>query len=185
MFHDRKVMGDEQKRDLRLFLDVLEQIHDLGLDTDIQCGNWFVRHDELRINRQRARNPDSLALPAAELMRISSCIFRFQADQRKQFGNALRAFFRIQLRMELQRLLNRGIDAHARVQRTVGVLKDHLEIPPHPAQLFAFDRAEIHPVQQNGTIRRGFEAHQQTRHRAFAASAFSDQSERFPDIQLE
>lgn len=55
MFHDRKVMGDEQKRDLRLFLDILKQIHNLGLDADIQCGNRFVRHNKLRINPPGAR----------------------------------------------------------------------------------------------------------------------------------
>ena len=47
----------------------LEQADDLRLDGDIQGGDGLVRdHQEVRLHRQRARDPDALPLAAGELM---------------------------------------------------------------------------------------------------------------------
>ncbi len=131
MFHHRQIMRNKQKSYFRFLLNILKQIHNLRLYTDIQRGHRFIRHDEARIHRQRARDTDPLPLSAAELVRIPPGMFRFQTDLTQQFGNPFRPAGLIQLRMQLQRLLQRAVYAHPRIQRSIGVLKNHLETAAH------------------------------------------------------
>ena len=42
-------MGDEDECEAPLFLDLLKQVEDLGLDRDVQCAGGFVQKDELWI----------------------------------------------------------------------------------------------------------------------------------------
>jgi hypothetical protein len=42
-------MGDEKISEIELFLQVLEEIEDLGLDGDIQGGDWLIADDQLGI----------------------------------------------------------------------------------------------------------------------------------------
>ena len=55
-------MGDEEVGQIQLFLQVLEQVDDLGLNRDIQRGNRFVGDDEFRLQRQGAGDADALSL---------------------------------------------------------------------------------------------------------------------------
>ena len=60
----RKVMADEQIGQAKLFLQILQQIDHLRLDRHIQCRNWFITHDETRIEGKGAGNADALTLSA-------------------------------------------------------------------------------------------------------------------------
>src|SRR5688572_27084858 len=62
--HHGDVVRDEKQREAKLFLQVLEEIDDLRLYRDVERGHRLVRNHELRIDRQRARDSDPLALPA-------------------------------------------------------------------------------------------------------------------------
>src|SRR5438445_4169400 len=64
----REVVRDEQVREAELALEVLQQVQDLGLDGDVEGARRFVEDHELRVQREGPSDPDSLALPAAELM---------------------------------------------------------------------------------------------------------------------
>ena len=55
---------------LQLVLQIHQQIDDLRLNRHIQRGHRFVADDQLRIERQRARDADALALAAGEFVRI-------------------------------------------------------------------------------------------------------------------
>jgi len=54
----------EQVGQLELVLEVVEQVDDLRLHRDVERGNGLVQHDQLRLERQRARHADPLALAA-------------------------------------------------------------------------------------------------------------------------
>src|SRR5262245_17768578 len=69
--HHREVVRDEQVRELKPFLQVLEQVDDLALDRDVERRHRLVADDEARLERERARDADALALPARKLVRIS------------------------------------------------------------------------------------------------------------------
>ena len=71
MFHDREIMSNEQVSQAVLPLEILQQIDNLRLHGHIQRADRFVANEQLRFNRQRASNPNALALPATELVRIT------------------------------------------------------------------------------------------------------------------
>ena len=89
MLHNRKIMRNEQHRKMRFLLQSLKKIHNLRLHTHIQRGNRLIRHEELRIHRQRTRNPDSLPLTAAELMRVPTRKLRSLSHHIQQLRNPL------------------------------------------------------------------------------------------------
>jgi hypothetical protein len=46
--HDCEVMCNEQEAHLKLFLQILEKIENLGLDSHIKCRRWFIGDEQLR-----------------------------------------------------------------------------------------------------------------------------------------
>ena len=92
--------------------------------------------DELRLDRQRAGDADALALPAGELVRVAVDEARVQADQRQQLlhPRAHRLPPSPQV-VDLDRLGDDVADRHARVERGVRVLEDHLHVAAHLAHL--------------------------------------------------
>ena len=68
--HYGQVVGDEDEGQMVPSLKVFHQVEDLSLDRDVQSGHGFVSDDELGIEGQRPGQPDALALPAGELVRV-------------------------------------------------------------------------------------------------------------------
>ncbi|MMZ67459.1 hypothetical protein D1872_300470 [compost metagenome] len=68
-FNDGQVMRDEHIGQAELLLQVLHEVQYLGLYGYVQRRNRLVAYDELRIERQRARNANPLPLPAREFVR--------------------------------------------------------------------------------------------------------------------
>ena len=77
---DGKAVRDKRVREIHFLLQIHEQIEDLTLDRDIQCGNGLVAEDEFRSDRQRAGDRDALPLTAGKLMRITLEIVGAQSD---------------------------------------------------------------------------------------------------------
>ena len=71
MPHRREVVRDEQVGDPGLGLNVLQQVHHLRADRYVERRDRLVAHDQLRLDGERAGNPDALALPAGEFVRIA------------------------------------------------------------------------------------------------------------------
>jgi hypothetical protein len=66
-----QVVGHEDVGELELVLDVLEQVHHLRLDRDVQRRHRLVADDQLRAQGDGRGDPDALALPAGELVRVA------------------------------------------------------------------------------------------------------------------
>ena len=66
-----EVVRDEDVREVEVVLEVVEQVDHLRLDRDVERGDRLVGDDQLRVQRERARDADPLALPAGELVRDS------------------------------------------------------------------------------------------------------------------
>ena len=69
------------ERQPELALEVAQQVEDLRLDRHVERGDRLVRDDHLRLERERARDPDALALPARELVRVAVVVLRVEADR--------------------------------------------------------------------------------------------------------
>jgi hypothetical protein len=70
----------EEIREAEGVLQVVEQVHDLRLDRDVESRDGLVEDDELRLERERAGDPDPLPLTARELVRESVDVLLLQAD---------------------------------------------------------------------------------------------------------
>ena len=68
-----------------------EQVEDLRLDRDVERGDGLVGDDELRLQRERAGDPDALALAAGELVRVAVVVLGVEPDLLHQLLHARRA----------------------------------------------------------------------------------------------
>ena len=57
-------MGDEEHRQVEVVLEVTQEVDDLSLNRDVECGNGLVRDDEVRVHGERPGDPDALPLSA-------------------------------------------------------------------------------------------------------------------------
>ena len=85
--HDREIVRDEQVAELQPFLQVLEQVDDLALDRDVERGDRLVADNKSRLERKRARDPDTLTLPARELVRIALGHVGEETDLAEELGD--------------------------------------------------------------------------------------------------
>ena len=75
----REVVRDEDVGEVELALEVLEQVEDLRLHRDVERRHRLVADDQLRLQRERARDADPLALAARELVRVAVVVLRAEA----------------------------------------------------------------------------------------------------------
>jgi hypothetical protein len=59
-----QIVGDEQKSETELLLQIEQHVQDLGLDRYVERRNRLVGDDESGVHRERAGNADTLALSA-------------------------------------------------------------------------------------------------------------------------
>ena len=91
MAHDAEIVRDEQHRQAEPVLQIEQQVDDLRLHGDVERRHRLVGHHQRRIERQRARDADALALAAAEGVRKARPRRRRQADQVEQLAHPRRA----------------------------------------------------------------------------------------------
>ncbi len=72
VFDDLEIVRDEEKRETEFVLQLLQEVHDLCLNRDVEGADGLVAHDELGPNGESAGDADALALPAGELVRIAA-----------------------------------------------------------------------------------------------------------------
>ena len=83
-------MGDEEIGEAEFLLQVFQEVDYLGLDRNIQRGDWLIADNQIGISRQGTRNPNALALPTRKFMRVAVHKFRVQSNQVQQLIYALR-----------------------------------------------------------------------------------------------
>ena len=70
MLHHRQIVRDENHGELHLAREVAEEVQNLRLDGDVECGDRLVGDDELGLDGKRAGDGDALALATGKLVRI-------------------------------------------------------------------------------------------------------------------
>ena len=89
-----EIVRDEDVGEAEPVLQVAQQVEDLRADRDVERGDRLVADDELRLDRQRARDRDALALAAGKLVRVAAREARLEPDQPQQVGDAFAAVAR-------------------------------------------------------------------------------------------
>jgi hypothetical protein len=80
--------------------------------------------------------------------------------------------------MNVERLAHDGADPHAWIERAERVLKDHLDLAPHPAHLARAEPQQIDPVEPHLTRGRLQQSKDASPRGRLAAARFPHQSER-------
>src|SRR5713226_9182810 len=131
--HDWHGVRDKQICEAEIALELLEKIHDLRADADIESGNRFIGNNKLRPQSQSAGDTNALALASGELVRITGQSGVIHSHGTQKFSHALaagiaaEAFMRDFL-MKNERLGDHILYAVARVKRTKRVLEDDLHV---------------------------------------------------------
>jgi hypothetical protein len=140
-----QVVGDEEIGQTESGLQVRQQVHDLGLDRDVESGDGFVEHDEVGVDRQRPGDVDALALPTGELVWESLRPRGVQADQLHQFGH-LRPDLRVGPHLvDVERLCDRAPGAHPRIQRVGRILEHDLHPLADHAHALVVEARQLDP----------------------------------------
>src|SRR5262245_50364748 len=183
---DREIVRDEEIGEPELRLEILEQVHDLGLDRDVERGHRLVGDDELRIHREGPRDADALALAAGELVGIAAQVIGQEADRLEQLHHALLALLarRRQL-VNDQRLADDRADGHTRVQGRVRVLEDDLHFLAERAQRPLVECRHVPPLERDLAGRRLDQPEDRPAGRRLAAARLAYQPERLAGHDVE
>src|SRR5207249_8971860 len=95
----------------------------------------LVRDDELRPQRERARDADALTLTARELVREAVVVLRRETYGVEQLLDLRLSLALVADVVDLQRVADDRPDALARVQGRVRILEDHLHLAAQRPQL--------------------------------------------------
>src|SRR4051812_28815337 len=128
MPYDVQAVPDEQRGEPESFAQLEQEIDDLCLNGQVERRDGLVRHDELRAQRDRARDADALALPAGELMRVASSGRARQADELEQLGDSFTAPRTLAFAVGYQRLGYHVLHPPARIDGSIRILEDHLHL---------------------------------------------------------
>ena len=182
---DVEVVRDEDVGEPEVALQVLEQVEDLRLHRDVERRDRLVADDQLRVDGERARDADALALAAGELVREAVVVLRVEADDLEQLLDAALDLGVGAELVHLERLGDDEADALARVQRRVRVLEDHHHLAPDRPHLRAREVRDVAPVEDDLAAGRVEQAHDAARHRRLAAAGLADDAERLALVDGE
>src|SRR5690554_4360397 len=119
-------------------------------------------------------------------MRIAVDVLRVKANQVKQVTNFFRALiFTPGQMVNVNRLTDNIANSHSRVQRGVGILKNHLHLPAVPEPQFSGSLGQISSLIYNRPGGRTIEADHGSADRGLTATAFPYQAEGFSGFNGE
>src|SRR5690606_5088524 len=99
-----------------------QQVQRLRLNGDVERADRLVADDQLRLQRQRARDADALSLAARELVRITTHEVRIHADLLEQGLHLATQRGAARATEDLERLADDLFDRHAWIQAAEGIL---------------------------------------------------------------
>jgi hypothetical protein len=180
VFNYGQVMGDKKKSDTALLLQVLQKVDDLGLNGNVQGANRLITNKQFGFNGQSARDANALALTAAEFVRIALRVGRVESNSPEQFGDS-RLPGRIVLcqAMNVESFTDNVFDGHPRVERAIGILKDHLQHSSMPAQVRAVQSGYVTVSKPDFPGGRSDESNNRTSKRRLTATTFAHEAESF------
>ena len=177
VLHHAEVVRDEEVGQAELLLQRAQQVEDLRLDGDIERRDRLVADHQLGLGRERPRDADTLALPAGELVGEQVHLVGAQADLLEERAAAFAALvFRSDVHA-LHRFSHDGAGPHPRVERGIGVLKDHLHLVARAAQRLALQRGEGLAGEADLARREFDQPHDRERRGGLARAGFADDAE--------
>src|SRR6185437_1165000 len=185
-FDHGKVVGDEQQRQAETGLHLLQQVEDLRADGDVERRDRLVADDEFRVEHQRARNADALALPAGKFVRQPTHHQRgIKADRVQHLADAIQSLLWVLDTRNDKRLGHDVTDTATRIERGDRVLEDELRPPAHLPQGLAPHGGEILAVEQHPARYSRAQLQYRAAEGRFAATGLADEPQRLAARDLE
>ena len=119
----REIVADEHVSEVQLASEVGEQVQDLGLHRDVERGDRLVQHQDVRPQCEGAGDPDALALPAGQRVRVAPQHPEVEPDELHQVAHVRVAALLRSNVVDDQRLLDDRVDRQPRRQRRERVLE--------------------------------------------------------------
>ena len=186
VFHNREIVADEDVGEPEALLQGAHQVDDLRLDRHVERRDGLVGHDQLGLDGERAGDRQPLALAAGEFVRIAAGVLGAQSDQFQELADAgLARRFALGKAMQHQRLAQHGAHRHARIERGVGVLEDHLHALAARAHLVVGERQQVLALEAHLAGRGLDQAQHQAADRRLAAARFAHDGQRLAGLELE
>ena len=182
---DGEVVRDEEVREVELALQCLEQIDDLRLDRDVERRHRLVADDEVRIEGQGARKPDSLALTAGELVWIARRGVGGEADDLEQLPYLRPEAPAASEPVHAQRFADDPPDRVPRVERRVRILEHHLHPLAQRPQLRLAEVCDVLAVEDDRATGRLVQAQQGPPDGRLAAAGLADEAERLAPLDRQ
>ena len=167
-------------------LQVPKQVDDLGLHADIERRDGFVADQELGLNDECSGNADALALAAGKLVRVAVDVFGKQAHPLEQSLHPRRDFALRQVWfMGHERFGDDLASRHPGIQRTQGILEDHLHVAAQEPAFCGIQRQKIPALPQRPAPGGGYCPDQGAGKGGLAGSALADNTERLARGEIE
>ena len=181
---ERQVVRNEEVGQAEVSLQRLEQVDDLRADGDVERRDRLVEQHHLRVQRERARKADALALATRKLVREPVCVLGAEADCAQQLVDALTAVEAVE-GVDAEWLGDDLADRHPWIQRRVGILKDDLELTPHLAHPLAAVLRDVLAVEDDLAGSALQQLDDRPTERRLAAPGLTDESESLPGSHRE
>ena len=182
---DREVVRDEDVGEVELLLQLDEQVEDLGLDRDVERGDGLVGDDELRLQHERAREPDALPLPAAELVRVAVGRLGRHADALEHVVDDRPAALPPGDAVDREPLGDQVADLHARIERPHRVLEHDLHVPALLLQGAGAELEEVDAVERDLALGRLEQPQQRPPERRLPAARLAHEAHRLAAADVE
>ena len=187
VFDDAQVVGDEYIGEPELLLEPPEEVEHLGLNGHVQGGDRLVAHQQVGIEGEGPGDVDALALTAGELVGEAVDVLGVQAHHAHELPHPL---------LPLDAVGDGLVDDHgllhdlaaglAGVQGGVGVLEDHLDLPPQglalPAPRLEVERLPLEDQLPGGG---GVQPHDAAAQGGLAAAGLTDHAQGLAPVHLQ
>ena len=153
MVDDAQVVGHKQISQVQFLLQLLQQIYNLCLNRYIQRGYRLIRNDKFRLHRQSSGNADPLPLTATKLVRVMIQLTTGQSYPIHQPGHLEFLLLKVFYSPTIQGYLKNISHRFSRIQGSIWILKNKLNLLPISLQLFSLDLGDILIVIKNFSVR--------------------------------
>ena len=124
--HHREVVRNEEIGEPKTLAQLSKQVEDLRLHAHVERTHRLIRHHKIWVESECTCHTDALTLPTRELMGIPLSEAWVQPDQFEELSNAAGSLGARANVVDVGWLTKDRANGHARVQRGVWVLEDHL-----------------------------------------------------------
>ena len=143
MLNNREVVSDKDVGHIKFILKIFKKVDHLCLNRNIESRYWFVRNDQLWLERNCSCNADTLTLSARKLVRIAVDVLWIKTHTcHEALYLCLDATFGFDS-LNFKCCADERTDCLTRVKRCKRILEDHLHLRTQWLHLFRLEVCDV------------------------------------------